>query len=234
MSLSIVIPAYNERENIPFLINQMASELKNIDFELILVDDASTDGTPALVEAACESAHINLISVPLNAHSGQHSCIRHGIKLAQGSYICVMSADLQEPVSLIPPMLEKFPAGAELVVAVRKGRQDNAVTDWFAKRFNSFLHYAVNRAFPATGFDFYMFRSELKSQLDLDVQRFSYPQLDLIDCAQTIAYVEYLRTPRTCGQTKWSFYRRAELALHIICKYLICGTFSGRGHRSPA
>lgn len=221
LNLSMVIPAYNERENIPFLINQIASELRSIEFELILVDDASTDGTSSLVETVCKSALINLISVPLKTHIGQHSCIRRGIELAHGSHICVISADLQEPVSLIPKMLEEFTAGAELVIAVREWRQDNIITDWFAKRFNSFLHYAVNEAFPPAGFDFYMFHSVLKQQLDLNIQHFSYPQLDLIGCAQTIAYVKYLRVPRAYGQTKWSFCKRLELALHIIGKYLI-------------
>lgn len=225
MRLSIVIPAYNERENIPHLISRVASELRDIDFELIFVDDASTDGTPSLVKTACESVNVNLVLVPLKSRTGQHSCIRCGIKTAQGDQICVMSADLQEPIDLIPKMLEGSSSGTDLVIAVREWRQDDTVTDWFAKRFNLFLHKTVNEAFPSSGFDFYMFRSALKSQLDLDTQHFSYPQLDLVRCAQTIDYVKYPRTPRAYGRTKWSFYRRAELALRIINKYIIRRAF---------
>lgn len=227
MRLSLVIPAYNERKNIPLLIHRITSELQNINFELIFVDDASTDGTPTLVKDICESANVNLVFVPSKTRSGQHSCIRCGIKYAQGDQICVLSADMQEPLRLIPQMLEKLSSRTDLVIAVRERRQDDIITDWFAKRFNLFLHNAVSEAFPPSGFDFYMFQSTLKNQLDLDTQHFSYPQLDLIGCAQTIDYVKYPRTPRAYGKTKWTFCRRTELALRIIYKYIIRGTFSG-------
>jgi len=219
IELSIVIPTYNERENIPILIHRIASGLKEVDFELVFFDDASTDGTQYLIEHLCQQFRLKFTYISAERHIGQHASIRRSIAFAQGNYICVMSADLQEPIPLIRQMFVECSTGADLVIATRNKRQDNLITDIGAQLFNSFLHRFLTPVFPSSGYDFYIFHSELRNQIDLNTEHFSYPQLDLLNCATKIAYVEYDRVPRIYGKTKWTFWQRLELATRIIRKY---------------
>src|SRR5688500_12519298 len=123
--LSVVIALLNEAENIPLLLEQIAEALKNIDHELILVDDGSTDRSVAVIKKHLQP-HIKL--VVLRKNYGQSAAMAAGIAAANGEYIATMDADLQNDPSDIPAMLDKLiTEDWELVAGIRKKRQDKLI-----------------------------------------------------------------------------------------------------------
>jgi polyisoprenyl-phosphate glycosyltransferase len=137
--ISIVVPMYNEEKVVKIFfssLNQILEELKTYRFELIVVNDGSTDKTLALLQ---EQAKIqdNLVIVNLSRNFGHEPAVAAGVKTAQGEAIIPMDADLQDPPSLIAQLLEKFEEGFQVVNAKRKSRHE----DSFFKRLSAVKFY---------------------------------------------------------------------------------------------
>ncbi|HWR00698.1 MAG TPA: glycosyltransferase family 2 protein [Chlorobaculum sp.] len=122
MKLSVVIPVMNEAESIKPLFDALASSLSGIDFEIVLVDDGSTDETVANIEKYAPS---NARLVVLNKNYGQTTALSAGIDQAQGDLIATMDGDLQNDPSDIPMMIRILEErGLDVVAGRRAGRQD--------------------------------------------------------------------------------------------------------------
>jgi len=108
ISLSIIIPTYNERDNIEILIPKIDTVLKNIKipFEIIIVDDNSPDGTAEFAEMLSKTYPIKVVKRP--GKLGLSSAVLDGFKVSEGNIIAVMDADLQHPPEVLPNMLEKI------------------------------------------------------------------------------------------------------------------------------
>ncbi|RLG86218.1 MAG: glycosyltransferase family 2 protein [Thermoprotei archaeon] len=119
VEVSIVIPTYNERENIEVLIPRIINILKDdYSFEIIVVDDNSPDGTAELaMELADKYGNIKVIKRP--GKLGLSSAILDGVKAAEGTYVLVMDADLQHPPEVVPKLIDKAKEGYDLVIASR-------------------------------------------------------------------------------------------------------------------
>jgi len=116
--VSIIIPTYNEAENIKKLIPLIKEKLSNHNFEIIVVDDNSPDGTAEVVESLrYKYNNIKILKRP--GKVGLASAVVDGLRLAEGDIIAVMDADLQHPPDLLPKMLEKIESGYDLVIASR-------------------------------------------------------------------------------------------------------------------
>ncbi len=128
-TLTVVIPTYNERDNVPRLVERLRSALRGLDYELLFIDDDSPDGTAEVIRGLASSdPRVRLIV--RRGERGLASAILRGIGEARGRYVVVMDADLQHPPEVIPAMLEAAErAGADIVVASRyvKG---GGVKDW--------------------------------------------------------------------------------------------------------
>jgi len=130
--LSIIIPTYNERENIRKLIEMLERILVDIDFEIVVVDDNSPDGTGEVAEElAKQYGNIRVIHRP--GKLGLASAVIDGIRNSDGRYICVMDADLQHPPQVIPRMLRYADKGYDLIVASRYTEQ-GGVLGWSLRR----------------------------------------------------------------------------------------------------
>ncbi|MBI4177637.1 MAG: polyprenol monophosphomannose synthase [Candidatus Aenigmarchaeota archaeon] len=119
-TLSIVIPTYNERENILKLIKSLGEELakNSIKYELVIVDDNSPDGTAELCEKISKKRK-NIIVIKRPGKLGLSSAVIDGFKKARGGVIGVMDADFSHPVSAIPRMFNEIEKGADLVIGSR-------------------------------------------------------------------------------------------------------------------
>ncbi len=140
--ISIVVPMWNEAESLPFLYKSLTTVTKRLAkregyrFEYIFVDDGSTDNSVEIITAlARQSSEVRIIEFSRNF--GKEIAVTAGIHAAQGDAVIMLDADLQHPVELLPEFLQKWRAGAEVVVGVRRhyGRQ----SVW--KRFTSWLFY---------------------------------------------------------------------------------------------
>jgi dolichol-phosphate mannosyltransferase len=118
IGLSVVIPTYNERENLEALVERVIEALKGLDFEVIVVDDNSPDGTGQLAEEL-SSRYGNFKVVHRPGKLGLGSAVLDGVKVAEGRFVSVIDADLQHPPELLRRMYEKAEAGADIVIASR-------------------------------------------------------------------------------------------------------------------
>jgi len=123
--ISIVVPACNEEGNIPVLVDALEKVLGSLNYEyqLIFVDDGSSDGTLALLKAmSLNKAHIRYIG--LSRNFGHQNALKAGLDLAGGDAVIMMDGDMQHPPELIPVMLQQWEAGNDIVYTIRKDHQD--------------------------------------------------------------------------------------------------------------
>jgi dolichol-phosphate mannosyltransferase len=115
--ISIIIPTYNEKDNITPLLSRVAQALAGYDYEILIVDDGSKDGT---IELASELAFKYPVKVIVRrGERGLATAVVHGLKSATGQIIGVMDADLQHPPEVIPDLIKAIQDGADMVVASR-------------------------------------------------------------------------------------------------------------------
>jgi dolichol-phosphate mannosyltransferase len=130
---------YNEEKVVPLFfaeMNKVLQNIKNYQFEIVVVNDGSKDQTLALLKAQ-QTFQKNLIIVNLSRNFGHEPAVAAGIKTAKGDAIIPMDSDLQDPPTLIQSLLSKFEEGFEVVNAKRKGRHE----DTFFKRFSAIKFY---------------------------------------------------------------------------------------------
>jgi len=130
--LSIVIPTYMERESLPELIGRIESSLKSMQFEIVIVDDASPDGTAECAEDL-DGEFGNIKVVRRGGKLGLASAVIDGFQIAGADVLAVMDADLQHPPELLSKMYSKVMEGYDLVVASRYGK-GGAIEGWSLRR----------------------------------------------------------------------------------------------------
>src|SRR6187455_1141394 len=128
--LSLVIPVYNEEENLPLLMEAICASLQplNRDWEVIFVDDGSTDHSLDALKRLVEADPEHVRAVIFRRNFGQTAAIAAGIDHSRGSIIILLDADLQNDPADIPMLLDKLGEGYDLVSGWRKDRQDNKFT----------------------------------------------------------------------------------------------------------
>lgn len=140
-ALSVVIPLYNEQDNVEALQKQVQQALEGLDFELVLVDDGSKDATAARVQ---KGPRVRLLEFEKNA--GQSAAMYAGIQAARGEVIALLDGDLQNDPADIPLLLAEIEKGADLVCGYRAKRKDT-----FVKRITSRVANFVRSRFTKDG-----------------------------------------------------------------------------------
>ena len=219
--VSIVLPTYNEEDNIPLLYERLcivASSLKDIDLEFIFVDDASIDKTPEILKSlAREDPRVRPIrfSKNFNFHSGHLA----GITYARGDAMMIMSADLQDPPEIIPDMIDRWQAQYEIVWAVRGARDDPYRNIIQARLFYWLLRKIALPNFPAKGSDVVLFSRKVAEYLIKAQEKHStiYGQISWLGFRQT--QIEYVRAPRHGGRTGGSFDKSFKHAVDAYTSF---------------
>ncbi|WP_297506210.1 glycosyltransferase family 2 protein [Thermococcus sp.] len=132
MKVSVIVPTYNERENLPELFERISRALKGYDYEIVIVDDDSPDETWKLAQEL--SGKYNVRVIRRTKEKGLSSAVIRGFKEASGDVFVVMDADLQHPPEVIPSLLKAIEAGADIAIASRYvpgGRVENWY--WYRK-----------------------------------------------------------------------------------------------------
>ncbi len=125
-SISCIVPALNEYDNLLLLLPALAELLEGISsaWEILLVDDGSKDATPQLM--ASLSATPGYRYIQLSRNFGKEAALTAGLEASTGDVVICLDADLQHPLSLIPDMVKRWNAGADMVYAVRQDRMDES------------------------------------------------------------------------------------------------------------
>ena len=129
--LSVVIPFLNEEQNVPLLIEQLRKEISGIgidDYELIFVDDGSSDGTVSLLQSLMKE-DTRIVILELSRNFGHQVAVSAGLDHAEGKAVVVMDADLQDPPAVVPELFKKWREGYDVAYAIRQNRKEN----WFKR-----------------------------------------------------------------------------------------------------
>jgi undecaprenyl-phosphate 4-deoxy-4-formamido-L-arabinose transferase len=216
--ISIVIPVFNEKENLPELISRCLKACSGIErlFEIILVDDGSRDSSADIITKAAEQNNGNIVGVLLNRNYGQHAAIMAGFAESRGDIIVTLDADLQNPPEEIPRLIKKIDEGFDVVGTVRMPRCDT-----FFRRMASRI---VNKvAQKATGVNMHDYgcmlrayrRSIVEAMLACDERSTFIPVL-ANSFARHTAEIEVQHSKRTDGQSKYSLWKLINLQFDLL------------------
>jgi len=190
-------------------LRAVAAGLPALDFELLLVDDGSRDASFSILKAEAEAdARVRVLR--LSRNFGSNAAILAGLSLASGECCVVLAADLQDPPELIPSMIQKWQQGAEVVLAVRRTRDDPFVSRLFATVFNRSFRRFVFPDFPPNGFDFVLVSRRVARQLVAMNERNSYIFGQIMWVGYERELVYYDRARRAAGETRWTTMRKVK------------------------
>ena len=205
MKISVVVPLMNEEENIKFLIEEVDKALKDFDYELILVDDGSTDNT---VEEIKKYMNDKTKLVILQRNYGQTSAMAAGIEVASGDLIVTIDGDLQNDPSDIPMMVEKLQKeNVDVVAGIRQKRQDEPFRKFLSKIANKIIRKITGVYITDYGCTLKVFKRDVAKNLGLygELHRF-IPVLASMQGAKIIE-VPVKHHERKFGRSKYGFNR---------------------------
>lgn len=219
--ISIVVPVFNEAGNIMPLYRELCRVFEEewYDFEIVFVDDGSTDETTKKISRLhSEDQRVKLVSFSRNF--GHQMALTAGMAYAQGVAVISMDGDLQHPPSLIPEILRKWKDGYDVVHTVREDSQE---TSWFKKQTSAWYYRIVNRLIKTqiipNAADFRLLdRSVLDTLKTLpERNRFVRGLIPWVGYRQTS--ISYKAQPRFSGTTKYSVRKMLSFALSGITSF---------------
>ena len=150
--VSVVIPVYNEQESLPELIRRTDAACATLgrQYEILLVDDGSSDDSARMLTEAAEAEGSHVVAVLLNRNYGQHSAIMAGFSHVTGDLIITLDADLQNPPEEIPRLVAKADEGYDVVGTVRQNRQDTFFRKSASKMINRLIQRTTGKAMGTT------------------------------------------------------------------------------------
>ena len=211
MLLSVIVPCYNEEENVPYFYEELMKltpffEEKKLTLELIYVDDGSKDGTVGEIKKLNDKdSRVKLVSFSRNF--GKESAIYAGFRKSKGDYVVMMDADLQDPPSLLPEMFQYIEEGYDSVATRRVSRKgEPVIRSFFARMFYKLIN-KISKTDIVDGARDYrlMTRQVVDAILSLgEYNRFSKGIFGWVGF--NTKWVEYENVERPKGETKWSFW----------------------------
>ena len=216
--LSIVVPLFNEEESLPLLVEKLLLALRPLgrSFELVLVDDGSSDRTAEVLRQQAAGAP-ELVAVLLRRNYGQTAAMAAGFDASRGRLIVTLDGDLQNDPADIPMLLERLEQGYDLVSGWRHQRQDHAVS-WLlpSKIANALIARVTGVRLHDYGCSLKAYRRELVEDMNLygELHRF-LPALAFIEGAR-IAEVKVNHNARQFGQSKYGIDRTFRVLMDLF------------------
>jgi len=217
-TLSIIAPIYNERENLSELHRRVGQVMKSTgdSWELLLVDDGSTDGSTEVILALGKSDK-HVLPVIFARNFGHQVAVTAGLDYSLGQAVVVIDADLQDPPELIPDLVARWREGYEVVYAVRAEREGET---WFKKATAALFYRLISRItdvkIPLDTGDFRLLDRKVVDAIKQMRERHRF----LRGMAAWVGFrqvgVPYRRAARTAGATKYPFRKMLRLAITAV------------------
>jgi len=219
--LSLVVPSHNEATHLRMLCERCVSVLEpeRVDFEIVIVDDGSTDDSVRLVrELAGEDPRVRLVELARNF--GKESAMLAGLDFASGRAIVILDADLQNPPEVVPAMLREWRAGAAVVDAVRTGSADpGLLRKWASRAFYSILARTANVPIVANASDFRLLDRRAADLLRdcRETHRFTRALVSWTGLPR--AQVAFDAPARASGSSRWTLPRLVSYAFDALFSF---------------
>jgi len=227
-TLAIIVPCYNEQEALPHTLPELVAALERLiragrvtaDSRIYFVDDGSKDDTWRIIQGFV-AAGKPVVGIKLSRNRGHQNALLAGLLSARGDALISVDADLQDDLGVIDTMMERFAQGIDVVYGVRKSR----ATDSFLKRFTAKAFYRLLALMGVqTIYNHADYR--LMSRRAIEALR-EYPEANLYlrGIVPLIGFetctVEYDRSPRVAGETKYPLRKMLSLAVQAITSFSI-------------
>lgn len=222
ITYSIVAPIYNELENLPQLYQRVKEVMDSTgeSWELILVDDGSTDGSTDAIRELAKKDKKHVRSVIFARNFGHQIAITAGWDYARGEAVVIIDADLQDPPELILEMINKWKEGYEVVYAVRAEREGESWFKlWTASLFYRIIYRITDVKIPLDTGDFRLMDRKVVDVLRTMRERHRFPRGMSAWVGFKQIGVDYKRAARTAGVTKYPFRKMFRLALNAITSF---------------
>jgi glycosyltransferase involved in cell wall biosynthesis len=217
--VSVVAPVFNEDATIDEFYGRVCGALAGLPFELVLVDDGSTDGSPMRLERLAESDP-RVRVVYLSRNFGHQTALTAGLDHARGDAVVMLDADLQDPPELITTMLDHWRTGCDVVYAVREQRDGESrfklsTARWFYALFDKLAQVELQH----NSGDFRLLdRRALDALLSMR-ERNRFLRGMTVWVGYTQAAVPYNRDPRYAGETKYTVSKMLRFSLDAISSF---------------
>ena len=223
MKLSLVVPCYNEAENV-FAFQeavQQAFDGCGYDYEIIFVDDGSKDDTLKCLRKIHAEQHCPVKVISFSRNFGKEAGIYAGIEHADGEYISLIDADLQQRPEIVRDMVSILDEKPEfdVVAAYQDRRGEGKVLSFFKKNFYRIINSLSNVNLKSDASDFRTFRKSVAQSIVAlgEYHRFSKGIFAWV--GYNTCFIPYTACPRTAGETKWSFRKLMNYAIDGIIGY---------------
>ncbi|ERH71306.1 glycosyltransferase family 2 protein [Serratia marcescens] len=221
MRISLVVPVFNEEEAIP-LFYQSVRQFKpfeHIDVEIVFVNDGSSDRTEEILSSLSNDDQ-NVKSINFSRNFGKEPALLAGLEAATGDAIIPIDVDLQDPIDVIPLLLNKWQDGADVVLAKRidrqcDGRMKRKTAEWFYRVHNKISKPAIEENVG----DFRLMTREVVESIKLLPERNLFMKGILSWVGGHVEIVEYTRAERVAGTSKFNGWKLWNLAIEGITSF---------------
>ena len=217
MDISVVLPIYNEVDNIRAVIEELETVLDPLgkDYEIVAVDDGSTDGTSKVLRDLAQG-HKHLKVIFFRRNFGQSAAFDAGFRASTGANVVTMDADMQNDPHAIPAMLEKLDEGFDVVTGWRKNRQDGLFLRKVPSRIaNWLIRHSTRTHTHDLGCSLKVYRREVTDELRLYGEMHRFISVLAEGVGAKIAEVEVNHRPRTAGTSKYGLKRTVKVMLDL-------------------
>ena len=217
--LSVVAPVFNEQDTVRVFCERTAAALGELPFEIVLVDDGSSDDTPAiLAELAAADRRVRVVT--LSRNFGHQTALTAGLEHAAGDAVVMIDADLQDPPELIPELLDWWRKGSDVVVAVRSQREGEPrlklmTASWFYRLLARVAQIEVEH----NAGDFRLLSRRALDALLAMPERNRYLRGMTSWVGFTRTTVPYRRAARHAGDTKFSLFKMLRFSFDAVASF---------------
>lgn len=219
MKLSLVVPVYNEEEAVPLFYTAVRQELASFDVEIVFVNDGSTDGTEnELLRLSKLDPKVRAVMFTRNF--GKEAALLAGIEAAIGDAVIPIDVDQQDPINVIPRLVERWQDGADVVLAKRidrssDGRLKRKTAEWFYRLHNLISAPKITENVG----DFRLMSREVVDNIKQLGERNLFMKGLLSWVGGEVAIVDYVRAARVAGRPKFNGWKLWNLALEGITSF---------------
>jgi glycosyltransferase involved in cell wall biosynthesis len=219
--ISIVVPVFNEQENVKVFYQAVCKymEITGYPFELIFVDDGSTDETAVILDKLAQQ-DTRVRALLLARNFGHQIALTCGLDFAKGDAVITMDGDMQHPPEMLPQLINKWEEGFEIVQTIRKNTEG---VSWF-KQFTSGMFYRIinkmsNIHITEGGSDFRLLDRAAVETLKNFKEKARFIRGIISDIGYRQAHIEFVAPERFAGKSKFSFKKMSNFALDGITAY---------------